>query len=91
MRELLYRLNDDKMNVVKSAHDALFTLSNNVTAEVLVDHVEFLRNVIASLVSDARRRKGGVGDGEFFLPGFNIPKGANIPMHALPISLCSFC
>ena len=27
------------------------------------------------MVSDARRRKGGVGDGEFLLPGFNRPKG----------------
>jgi len=34
-----------------------------------------MRNLIASMVSDARRRKGGVGDGEFLLPGFNIPKG----------------
>jgi len=29
----------------------------------------------AELVKEARRRKGGVGDGEFLLPGFNIPKG----------------
>lgn len=50
-------------------------LSKQVAAEELVNHVEFLRNQIASLVSDARRRKGGVGDGEFLLPGFNIPKG----------------
>ena len=75
MRELLHRLNDDSAIVVKSAHDALFALSNNVPAEVLVQHIDFTRNVIASLVSDARRRKGGVGDGEFFLPGFNIHKG----------------
>jgi hypothetical protein len=34
-----------------------------------------MRNLITSLVSDARRRKGGVGDGEEILPGFNIPKG----------------
>jgi hypothetical protein len=61
MRELLCRFNDESAMVVKSASDALLALSNNVSAEVLVDHIEFMRNVIASLVSDARRRKGGVG------------------------------
>jgi HEAT repeat protein len=40
-----------------------------------VEDIEYTRNLIASMVSDARRRKGGVGDGEFLLPGFNIPKG----------------
>jgi hypothetical protein len=46
-----------------------------VPAEELVNDIEYMRNLIASMVSDARRRKGGVGDGEFLLPGFNIPKG----------------
>ena len=27
------------------------------------------------MVNDARRRKGGVGDSEFLLAGFNMPKG----------------
>lgn len=34
-----------------------------------------MRNLINSMVSESRRRKGGVGDGEFLLAGFNIPKG----------------
>ena len=42
-----------------------------------MDDIEYMRNIIASMVSDARRRKGGVGDGEFLLPGFNIPKGGS--------------
>lgn len=54
---------------------ALSALSKNVSAEELVTHIEFIRNLIASMVSDSRRRKGGVGDGEFLLPGFNMPKG----------------
>lgn len=78
IRELVARLNDDNTEVLKAAHKAFAALSNNVAAEELVNHVEFLRNQIASLVSDARRRKGGVGDGEFLLPGFNIPKGKSI-------------
>ena len=75
IRELVYRLNDDNVDVLKAANKALQALSKQVPAEELVNHVEFMRNLIASLVSDARRRKGGVGDGEFLLPGFNIPKG----------------
>jgi hypothetical protein len=54
---------------------ALGALTSLVPAEELVNHLQFIRNLIASMVSDARYRKGGVGDGEFFLPGFNIPKG----------------
>jgi len=75
IRELVARLNDDNAEVLKAVQKTFSALSKKVAAEELVNHVEFLRNQIASLVSDARRRKGGVGDGEFLLPGFNIPKG----------------
>lgn len=60
---------------MKAANKAFGALSKNVPAEELVNDIEYMRNLIASMVSDARRRKGGVGDGEFLLPGFNIPKG----------------
>lgn len=80
LREMLYRLNDDNTDVIKANHAALSALSKHVPAEELVNHVEFMKNLIASLVSDARRRKGGVGDGEFLLPGFNIPKGEFCPL-----------
>lgn len=75
IRELVYRLNDDNPEVLKAAHNAFMALSTHVPAEELVKHVEYMKNLLASMVSDARRRKGGVGDGEFLLPGFNIPKG----------------
>lgn len=75
LRELVARLNDENGEVLKTTHMAFSALSKHVPAEELVNHVEFMRNQISSLVSDARRRKGGVGDGEFLLPGFNIPKG----------------
>jgi hypothetical protein len=71
----LYRLNDDNPEVLKATNLAFTALANYVPHEELVNSVEFIRNLIASIVSDARRRKGGVGDGEFLLPGFNIPKG----------------
>lgn len=75
IRELISRLNDDNQDVLKAANSALNALSTHVPAEELVNHVEYMRNLIATMVSDARRRKGGVGDGEFLLPGFNMPKG----------------
>ena len=78
LRELIHRLNDENMDVVKASSKALTALSKHVPAEELVNHIEYMRNLINSMVSDARRRKGGVGDGEFLLPGFNIPKGKRI-------------
>jgi hypothetical protein len=75
MREMLYRLNDDNESVLKANHGAWSSLSNKVPAEELVKHVEFMKGLIASMVSDARRRKGGIGDGEFLLPGLNMAKG----------------
>lgn len=75
LRELIQRFNDDNMDVVKASNRAFAALSKQVPAEELAKHIEYMRNLINSMVSDARRRKGGVGDGEFFLPGFNIPKG----------------
>lgn len=75
LRELLYRLNDENETVLVASNAALSSLSKHVSAEELVNHIEFIRNLIASMVSESRRRKGGVGDGEFLLPGFNMPKG----------------
>lgn len=75
LRELLYRLNDDDEAVLVATNNAFTSLSKHVPSEVLVEHIEFIRNLIASMVSESRRRKGGVGDGEFLLPGFNRPKG----------------
>ena len=75
IRDLIHRFNDENKDVVKTANKAFLALSKCVPAEVLVEDIEYMRNLISSMVSDARRRKGGVGDGEFLLPGFNIPKG----------------
>ena len=74
-RELLHRLNDDSQHVLVAANLCLATLSKLVPAEELVNHIEFIRNLLGVIVSDSRRRKGGVGDGEFLLPGFNMKKG----------------
>ena len=66
IRELIQRFNDDNMDVVKAANQAFAALSKHVPAEELANHIEYMRNLINSMVSDARRRKGGVGDGELF-------------------------
>jgi hypothetical protein len=78
IRELVYRLFDDNVVVLKAVNEAFTSLSKHVPATELVKHVEFMRNLLASMVSDARRRKGGVGDGEYLLPGFNMPKGKEV-------------
>jgi len=82
-RDLLYRLNDDDKSVLLAANSSLAKIAKCVPAEELVNHLEFVKNLIASIVSDSRRRKGGVGDGEFLLPGLNIPKGLEplLPMY----------
>ena len=72
---LFQRLNDDSTVVLKSTNATLSALTKCVPAEELVTHLPFIRNLIASMVSEARYRKGGVGDGQFYLPGFNMPKG----------------
>ena len=83
LRELLHRLNDTSTIVLKANQKALGALTSCVPAEEVVTHIQYIRDLIASMVSDARYRKGGVGDGEFFLPGFNMPKGRLITILSL--------
>jgi hypothetical protein len=85
LRELIYRLNDDNPDVLKAGHSAWTALSKHVPAEESVKHIEFIRNLINSMVSESRRRKGGVGDGEFFLPGFNMPKGKFVVVYCMSL------
>ena len=75
IRELMQRLNDDSSVVLKANNAAIGALTKCVPVEELAKHIRYIKDLIGSMVSDARYRKGGVGDGEFFLPGLNIPKG----------------
>jgi len=75
IRELIHRLNDDNSVVLKANNVAIGALTKCVPVEELVKHIRYIKDLIGSMVSDARYRKGGVGDGDFFLPGLNIPKG----------------
>ena len=52
IRELLHRLNDDSTVVLKANNKALGALTSCVPAEELVTHLQFIRNLIASMVSE---------------------------------------
>ncbi|CAM9323776.1 unnamed protein product [Ectocarpus sp. 6 AP-2014] len=84
LKELLQRLVDAEQAVLSAVWSALKALNARVSAEELVPHLTFARSIIASIVSDARHRRGGGGAGsEFYLPGVNIPKGLEplLPMY----------
>ena len=84
LKELLQRLVDGEQPVLLATWSALKALNARVIPEHLVEHLAFARSIIASVVSDARHRKGGGGAGaEFQLPGVNIPKGLEplLPMY----------
>jgi len=83
LREVLNRLVDESDEVLEANSAALTSVMVSVPSDELVKHVEFSHNLINSLVSEARRKKGGVGDGIFLMPGFCRKKGldALIPMY----------
>lgn len=75
LKQIVVHLNDTE-EVVKAASNALKGMNVTIRPEVLCNHLDFIRQTINSMVSDARHRKGGVGaTGEYLLPGLCIPKG----------------
>lgn len=75
LKQIVVHLNDTE-DVVKAASNALKGMNVTMRPEVLCNHLDFIRQTINSMVSDARHRKGGVGaTGEYLLPGLCIPKG----------------
>lgn len=84
LKELLQRLVDTDRDVLTAAWLALKALNARVPPEQLVPHLTFARSIVASIVSDARHRRGGGGaGGEYLLPGVNIPRGLEplLPMY----------
>lgn len=75
LRQIVTHLNDHEGVVVQAASDAFKGLNVSVRPEQLTQHLDFIRQTINTLVSDARHRKGGVGAGEYLLPGLCIAKG----------------
>ncbi|KAH9095800.1 hypothetical protein LEN26_017701 [Aphanomyces euteiches] len=87
IKYILQRFNDSDPAVVQAASDSFNSLNSTIRPEELSKHIDFMRNNLNALVSDARHRKGGVGSGEFLLPALCIPKGLDpfLPsyLHAL--------
>lgn len=76
LRQIVTHLNDASETVVQAASDALLAMNKTMRPEELMKHIDFIRNGINSLVSDARHRKGGIGaTGVYVLPGLAISKG----------------
>ena len=75
LKYLLPLLNDPEEAVWTPAVVALKTLLERLGVDEALGHLDFMRNVVASVVSDARRRKGGIGDAAFALPGLNVAGG----------------
>ena len=62
--------------VQKAAHAALGAAAKALPKEVYAQHVDHVRGVLRSIVSDARYRRGQIkGREEWLLPGFNLPRG----------------
>jgi hypothetical protein len=75
LKYLIPLLNDAEEAVWAPAVAALRALLERLGVEEALSHLDFMRNVVASVVSDARRRKGGIGDADFALPGLNVAGG----------------
>ncbi|KAG6613552.1 Translational activator GCN1 [Phytophthora cinnamomi] len=75
LKQIVLHLNDQNDAVVRAASAALKGMNATTKPEQFAQHLDFIRQSINSMVSDARHRKGGVGDGEYLLPGLCIPKG----------------
>ncbi|KAL3667889.1 hypothetical protein V7S43_006770 [Phytophthora oleae] len=75
LKQIVLHLNDQNDVAVRAASAALKGMNVTTKPEQFAQHLDFIRQSINSMVSDARHRKGGVGDGEYLLPGLCIPKG----------------
>uniref|UniRef100_M4BR37 TOG domain-containing protein n=1 Tax=Hyaloperonospora arabidopsidis (strain Emoy2) TaxID=559515 RepID=M4BR37_HYAAE len=75
LKQIVLHLNEQSDSVVRAASTALKGMNVTTRPEDFAQHLDFIRQSINSMVSDARHRKGGVGDGEYLLPGLCIPHG----------------
>lgn len=84
LKHLLSRVIETDKAVLQAASDALLALSVSsnacCTLDVLMEHVEFIKNYLASVASDARHRAGSRVEamyddkGQFLMPMFSLPK-----------------
>lgn len=87
LKNLAQRFADSDEATLLAVLNALRGLQRTTKLDELIKHLEFLRNSINSMVSDARHRKGGSGSKEFILPLLCLPKALDpflpIYQHAL--------
>ncbi|CAM9376956.1 unnamed protein product, partial [Choristocarpus tenellus] len=83
LKELLQRLVDTDRDVLREVWAALKALNARIPAEEMVPHLSFSRTIIASIISDARHRRGSGSSSDYLLPGVNIPRGLEplLPMY----------
>lgn len=74
LKQIMVHLSDPEAEVIQAASDAFKGMNITVRPEQLANQLDFIRQTINTLVSDARHRKGGVGSGEYLLPGLCIAK-----------------
>lgn len=74
LKQIMVHFNDPEAEVIQAASDAFKGMNLTIRPEQLANHLDFIRQTINTLVSDARHRKGGVGSGEYLLPGLCIAK-----------------
>jgi len=76
LKELLLRFVDTDEYALAVTWEALNTLVTVVPIEESTIHLDFVRSILSGIVSDARFRRGGVGQSlHYFIPGFCRPKG----------------
>ncbi len=66
-------MNDDNKEILISTNMFMTLLLNYVCDEEFVNHIEFCRNIIVSIVNDVQWRKAGVRNSAFLMRNFNIP------------------
>lgn len=98
LKDLVKLFTDSDRYVLDAVRDAMAALVKAQPLDELTNHVDFTRNMVVSLVSDAKHRKGNAGltagaGGALLLPAFNIPKGARFGSlsNASTLSLSLVC
>lgn len=83
LKELLSRFADEDTAALRAAWDAVNTMVNTLPIEDTVNHLDFIRSVLSSVVADVRMRQDVPEREPYYLPGFCLPKGldAILPVH----------
>lgn len=84
VKDLINRLHDEDVVTVSVAVGALDRVVASFTAEGMVEHLDFIRSLLRSTVSDAKHRKGAVQGSEFALKGVPMCVPMCVPVSPPP-------